>query len=47
VIVVSGIVPERGVVGVADAFFGKPYDIDRVVLRIRSLLETRHSTGRG
>jgi DNA-binding response OmpR family regulator len=37
-IVVSGIVPDTGIVGVADAFFGKPYDFDRLVLRIRSLL---------
>jgi DNA-binding NtrC family response regulator len=47
VIVVSGIVPETGIVGVADAFFGKPYDIDRVILRIRSLLKTRRSASRG
>lgn len=47
VIVVSGIVPEKGIVGVADAFFGKPYDVDRVILRIRSLLKTRRSASRG
>lgn len=48
VIVVSGIVPETGIVGVADAFFGKPYDIDRLILRIRSLLAPRRrSAGRG
>jgi DNA-binding response OmpR family regulator len=47
VIVVSGIVPETGIVGVADAFFGKPYDIDRVILRIRSLLKSRRSVSRG
>lgn len=38
VIVVSGIMPEAGIVGIADAFFGKPYDTDRIILRIRSLL---------
>lgn len=38
VIVASGILPETGIVGVADAFFGKPYDTGRIVLRIRSLL---------
>lgn len=38
VIVVSGIVPEEGIVGIADAFFGKPYDVDRIILRIRALL---------
>lgn len=47
VIVVSGIVPETGIVGVADAFFGKPYDIDRVILRVRSLLKSQRSAGRG
>ncbi|WP_295556634.1 response regulator [uncultured Hyphomicrobium sp.] len=38
VIVVSGIVPKSGIVGVADAFFGKPYDIERIILRVRALL---------
>lgn len=38
VIVVSGIAPPSAIVGVADAFFGKPYDTDRLILRIRSLL---------
>lgn len=37
-VMVSGIIPDKGIVGVADAFFGKPYDFDRLVLRIRSLL---------
>jgi DNA-binding response OmpR family regulator len=37
-IVASGILPESGVVGIADAYFGKPYDITRVILRMRSLL---------
>lgn len=47
VIVVSGIMPESGIVGVADAFFGKPYDTDRLLLRIRSLLAPRRrSAGR-
>mgnify|MGYP001358310868 CR=1 FL=1 len=47
VIVVSGIMPDVGLVGVADAFFGKPYDTDRVILRIRSLLaQGRRSTAR-
>lgn len=41
VIVVSGIVPEAGIVGVADAFFGKPYDIERLIQRIRALLAPR------
>jgi DNA-binding response OmpR family regulator len=46
-IVVSGIVPPSGIVGVADAFFGKPYDTDRLILRIRSLLHPRRrSAGR-
>ena len=39
--VVSGIMPETGIVGVADAFFGKPYDTDRLILRIRALLAPR------
>lgn len=48
VIVVSGIVPESGIVGVADAFFGKPYDVERLIVRIRSLLgSARRSAGRG
>jgi DNA-binding NtrC family response regulator len=48
VIVVSGIVPSSGIVGVADAFFGKPYDTDRLILRIRSLLAPRQRpSGRG
>ncbi len=38
IIVVSGIMPKTGIVGVADAFFSKPYDTGRVILRIRSLL---------
>lgn len=38
VIVVSGTAPATGVVGVADAFFGKPYDVERVILRVRALL---------
>jgi len=41
VIVVSGIPPPASIVGVADAFFGKPYDFDRIILRIRSLLGSR------
>lgn len=41
VIVVSGVVPPSEIVGVADAFFGKPYDTDRLILRIRSLLGPR------
>ncbi|MGE0022271.1 MAG: response regulator [Hyphomicrobium sp.] len=41
VIVVSGIPPPYGIVGVADAFFGKPYDFDRIVLRVRALLGPR------
>lgn len=38
VIVVSGIAPPSEIVGIADAFFSKPYDTDRLILRIRSLL---------
>lgn len=38
VIVASGTVPDSSIVNVADAFFGKPYDIDRLVQRIRTLL---------
>jgi DNA-binding NtrC family response regulator len=37
-IVASALMPERGVVGIADAFFSKPYDSDRIITRIRSLL---------
>jgi DNA-binding NtrC family response regulator len=39
VIVTSGILPKTGLVGVADAYFGKPYDTGRVIGQIRSLLE--------
>ena len=45
VIVVSGNPPAKGVVGVADAFFGKPYDFDRLVGRVGKLLSTRPSGG--
>ncbi len=38
VIVASGTTPDSSIVNVADAFFGKPYDIDRLVQRIRTLL---------
>lgn len=38
IIVVSGTLPERGIVGVADAFFGKPYDPRRLIERAKSLL---------
>lgn len=38
VIVASGIIPRTGIVGVADAFFGKPYDFTRMLMRIKSLL---------
>lgn len=38
VIVASGTVPDSSIATVADAFFGKPYDIDRLVQRIRALL---------
>jgi DNA-binding NtrC family response regulator len=37
VIVASGVVP-TGVVGIADAFFGKPYDFSRMMTRIETLL---------
>ena len=46
VIVVSGIMPPSGIVGIADAFFGKPYDTDRLILRIKSLLQTRRRLAR-
>lgn len=39
VIVASGLVPRTGVVGIADAFFGKPYDFTRILMRIKSLLQ--------
>ncbi|HEX2840407.1 response regulator [Hyphomicrobium sp.] len=42
VIVASGVVPPADIVGIADAFFGKPYDTDRVIFRIRSLLGAPH-----
>ena len=29
---------EAGVEGIADAYFGKPYDITAVIKRVRSLL---------
>jgi two-component system, response regulator PdtaR len=38
VIIASGVAPPAEIVGVADAFFGKPYDTDRVIFRIRALL---------
>lgn len=48
VIVVSGIAPPSGIVGIADAFFSKPYDTDRLIVRIRSLLGPRQlMTGYG
>ncbi len=43
-IVVSGRVPPADIVGVADAFFGKPYDTSRLIRRIRSLLAPRRHT---
>ena len=48
VIVASGVAPPADIVGIADAFFGKPYDTDRVIYRIRSLLgrPERNHTGR-
>lgn len=39
VIVTSGILPKTGIVGVADAYFGKPYDTGRLIQRIRFLLD--------
>lgn len=41
IIVVSGTTPEGGVVGVADAFFGKPYDTARLVQWARSFVARR------
>ena len=40
VIVASGLLPEPGpgVTDVADAFFGKPYDVSRIIRRIETLL---------
>ena len=46
VIVVSGIAPANGIVGVADAFFSKPYDVDRLIMRIRSLVSQRKRLAR-
>jgi len=43
VIVTSGILPRGGVAGVADAYFGKPYDTARLIQSIRFLLG--HPTG--
>jgi len=37
-IVASGAVPGSGVDDIADAFFGKPYDTERMITRIASLL---------
>ena len=37
-IVASGILSETRVEGIADAYFGKPYDITAVIKRVRSLL---------
>ncbi|WP_333795318.1 response regulator [Hyphomicrobium sp.] len=47
VIVVSANTPEPDITGIADAFFGKPYDINRLIQRIRDLLgqELQHSAG--
>lgn len=39
VIVVSGTIPDDSIVGVADAFFGKPYDVRRVISHVKALLE--------
>jgi DNA-binding response OmpR family regulator len=49
VIVVSGTLPEHGVVGVADAYFGKPYDPARLIAKARALLAagTRRIIPRG
>jgi DNA-binding response OmpR family regulator len=38
IIVVSGTLPDRGIVGVADLFFGKPYDAERLVEKAKLLL---------
>ncbi|MCC7254172.1 response regulator [Hyphomicrobium sp.] len=46
VIVVSGTMPKDGIVGVADAYFGKPYDVSRLILRIRSLIAPQRRTAR-
>jgi DNA-binding response OmpR family regulator len=38
--VVSGHAPEFGRVGVADIFIGKPFDMERLVQRIKELLKS-------
>ncbi len=38
VIVASGVAPPGGVAGVADAFFGKPYDLGRLIARVQALV---------
>lgn len=47
VIVASGVVPRTGVVGVADAFFGKPYDFSRILTRIESLVHAPRPADQG
>jgi DNA-binding NtrC family response regulator len=47
VIVASGVVPLSGVVGVADAFFGKPYDFSRILMRIKYLLQAPRAIDQG
>jgi DNA-binding response OmpR family regulator len=45
VIVVSGTLPEEGIVGVADAYFGKPYDPERLIERARTLAAAESRPG--
>ena len=47
VIVASGTVPDSSIVSLADAFFGKPYDIDRLVQSIRMLLSEARQGAQG
>lgn len=43
IIVTSGRPPQSNVATVADAFFSKPYDLDRVIRRASSLVGTRET----
>jgi DNA-binding response OmpR family regulator len=46
VIVASGTVPDSSIANVADAFFGKPYDMDSLLQRIRALLSDPRQSSR-
>jgi DNA-binding response OmpR family regulator len=45
--VASGTVPDSSIANVADAFFGKPYDMDSLLQRIRALLSDPRQSSRG